>query len=179
MIEKILKYNAGFVAKKEYENYVTSGQPNRKIAVLSCMDTRLTELLPKAMGLKNGDAKFIKVAGGTMLSLYDSVIRSLLVAVYELECKEIMVVHHSDCGLCRMKAQHFIDLMKQKGISDEALQEAAKHVNLESFFSGFDDVEEDVKLTVNTIKRHPLMPLGFTVRGFIIDSHTGKLSEVL
>ena len=90
-----------------------------------------------------------------------------------------MVVHHSDCGLCRMKAQHFIDLMKQKGISEEALQEAAKHVNLERFFSGFDDVEEDVKLTVNTIRCHPLMPRGFTVRGFIIDSRTGKLSEVL
>lgn len=179
MIEEILKYNALFVAKKEYENYVTSGQPNRKIAVLSCMDTRLTELLPKAMGLKNGDAKFIKVAGGTMLSLYDSVMRSLLVAVYELECKEIMVVHHSDCGLCRMNSQHFIDLMKQKGISDESLQEAAKYVNIERFLSGFDDVEEDVKLTVNTIKCHPLMPRGFTVRGFIIDSHTGQLSEVL
>lgn len=179
MIEEILKYNAQFVANKEYENYATSGQPNRKIAVLSCMDTRLTELLPKAMGLKNGDAKFIKVAGGTMLSLYDSVMRSLLVAVYELECKEIMVVHHSDCGLCRMKAQHFIDLMKEKGISDESLQEAAKYVSIERFLSGFDDVEEDVKLTVDTIKHHPLMPHGFTVRGFIIDSHTGKLSEVL
>lgn len=69
MIEEILKFNTRFVAQKEYENYVTSGQPNRKLAVLSCMDTRLTELLPKAMGLKNGDAKFIKVAGGTMLSL--------------------------------------------------------------------------------------------------------------
>lgn len=151
MIEEILKYNAQFVAEKEYENYVTSGQPNRKLAVLSCMDTRLTELLPKAMGLKNGDAKFIKVAGGTMLSPYDSVIRSLLVAVYELECKEIMVVHHSDCGLCRMKPQHFFDLMKQQGISDESMQEAAKHVDIETFFSGFEDVEEDVKLTVTTI----------------------------
>ena len=168
MIEEILKYNAQFVAEKEYENYVTSGQPNRKLAVLSCMDTRLTELLPKAMGLKNGDAKFIKVAGGTMLSPYDSVIRSLLVAVYELEC-----------GLCRMKPQHFFDLMKQQGISDESMQEAAKHVDIETFFSGFEDVEEDVKLTVTTIKQHPLMPQSVTVRGFVIDSHTGKLTEVL
>ena len=56
MIEEILKFNTRFVAQKEYENYVTSGQPNRKLAVLSCMDTRLTELLPNAMGLINGDA---------------------------------------------------------------------------------------------------------------------------
>ena len=62
-----------------------------KLAIVSCMDTRLTELLPRALGLKNGDAKIIKVAGGTLLTPYDSVMRSLLVAIYELDCEEIMV----------------------------------------------------------------------------------------
>ena len=71
MIDDILTFNKQFVAEKRYEEYITSGQPNRKLAVLTCMDTRLTELLPKSMGLKNGDAKIIKVAGGTMISHYD------------------------------------------------------------------------------------------------------------
>ena len=75
MIDDILTFNKQFVAEKRYEEYITSGQPNRKLAVLTCMDTRLTELLPKSMGLKNGDAKIIKVAGGTMISHYDSVMR--------------------------------------------------------------------------------------------------------
>ena len=178
MIDDIMKYNAQFVAEKKYEKYATTGQPTRKLAVLSCMDTRLTELLPKAMGLRNGDAKFIKVAGGTVLSLYDSVIRSLLVAVYELGCEEIMVVHHSDCGLCHLEAQHFIDLMKQRGVSDEALAEASKHVDLENYLSGFEDIEEDVRRIVTAIQHHPLMPRQFVVRGFMIDSYTGELSEV-
>ena len=64
MIEDILKYNKEFVEKKAYEPYLTSKYPDKKLAILTCMDTRLTELLPAALGIKNGDAKIIKNAGG-------------------------------------------------------------------------------------------------------------------
>ncbi|MBQ5551537.1 MAG: carbonic anhydrase, partial [Bacteroidales bacterium] len=84
MIDSILNYNREFVAKKGYEKFVTSKYPDKKLAVLSCMDTRLTELLPAALGLRNGDAKIIKNAGGLVISPFDSAMRSLLVAVYEL-----------------------------------------------------------------------------------------------
>ena len=57
IIEEIIKYNENFVASKAYEKYLTSKYPDKKLAILSCMDTRLTELLPAALGLKNGDAK--------------------------------------------------------------------------------------------------------------------------
>ena len=61
MIEDILKYNKEFVEKKRYEPYLTSKYPDKKLAILTCMDTRLTELLPAALGIKNGDAKIIKM----------------------------------------------------------------------------------------------------------------------
>ena len=64
MIDQIIDYNKTFVEQKGYEKYLTSKYPDKKLAVLSCMDTRLTELLPAALGLKNGDAKIIKNAGG-------------------------------------------------------------------------------------------------------------------
>ena len=64
MIDQILDHNRNFVASKGYERYITDKYPDKKLAVLSCMDTRLTELLPAALGLKNGDAKIIKNAGG-------------------------------------------------------------------------------------------------------------------
>ena len=64
MIDQIIAYNKTFVAQKGYEKYLTDKYPDKKLAVLSCMDTRLTELLPAALGLKNGDAKIIKNAGG-------------------------------------------------------------------------------------------------------------------
>lgn len=84
IIEEIIKYNENFVASKAYEKYITSKYPDKKLAILSCMDTRLTELLPAALGLKNGDAKLIKNAGGLVVSPFDSAMRSLLVAIYEL-----------------------------------------------------------------------------------------------
>ena len=61
MIDQIIDYNKTFVAQKGYEKYLTDKYPDKKLAVLSCMDTRLTELLPAALGLKNGDAKIIWV----------------------------------------------------------------------------------------------------------------------
>ena len=83
MIEQIVEYNKKFVENKGYEPYLTSKYPNKKLAVLTCMDTRLTELLPAALGLKNGDAKIIKNAGGVITHPYGSVVRSLLVAILE------------------------------------------------------------------------------------------------
>ena len=92
MIDQIIAYNKTFVEQKGYEKYLTSKYPDKKLAVLSCMDTRLTELLPAALGLKNGDAKIIKNAGGLVISAFDSAMRSLIVAIYELGVEEIMVV---------------------------------------------------------------------------------------
>ena len=103
MIDQIIDYNKTFVAEKGYEKYLTSKYPDKKLAVLSCMDTRLTELLPAALGLKNGDAKIIKNAGGLVISAFDSAMRSLIVAIYELGVEEIMVVAHSHCGACHMR----------------------------------------------------------------------------
>lgn len=66
IIDEILAYNRQFVAEKKYEPYRTSKYPNKKIAILTCMDTRLVELLPAALGLRNGDVKIIKNAGGVV-----------------------------------------------------------------------------------------------------------------
>ena len=114
IIEEIIKYNENFVASKGYEKYITSKYPDKKLAILSCMDTRLTELLPAALGLKNGDAKLIKNAGGLIISPFDSAMRSLLVAIYELGVEEIMVIAHSNCGACHMNGQQMKELMLKR-----------------------------------------------------------------
>lgn len=76
IIEQLLEFNRLFVANRQYEQFMTSKYPDKKLAILSCMDTRLTELLPAALGLKNGDAKIIKNAGGLVISPFDSAMRS-------------------------------------------------------------------------------------------------------
>lgn len=80
MIQELLEFNRGFVERGEYRDYVTSKYPDKKIAIVTCMDTRLVALLPAALGLKNGDVKIIKNAGGTITNPFDSTMRSLLVA---------------------------------------------------------------------------------------------------
>lgn len=178
MIDQILSYNKRFVAVQGYEPFITSGQPDMKLAIVSCMDTRLTRLLPNALGLRNGDAKIIKVAGGTILTPYDSVMRSLLVAIYELGCQEVMIIHHSNCGACHMNADHFLHLMRERGITEEAIKEAEQQVNLNEYLDGFHDTEASVRRTVNTVQQHPLVPKDIIIRGFIIDSRTDRKSVV-
>ena len=116
MIDQILNYNKTFVEQKGYEKYLTDKYPDKKLAVLSCMDTRLTELLPAALGLRNGDAKIIKNAGGLVISAFDSAMRSLIVAIYELGVEEVMVVAHSHCGACHMSFDHFHHEMTARGV---------------------------------------------------------------
>ena len=179
MIEQIIKHNQQFVADRGYEHFITSKYPDKNLAVLSCMDTRLTELLPAALGLKNGDAKIIKNAGGLIISPFDSAMRSLVVAIYELGVEEIMVVAHSNCGACHMSFERFRHAMLERGISDSILETLQRSgINLTNWLEGFKDTHESVRRTVETIKTHPLVPNDIVVRGFIIDSTTGELEEV-
>ena len=133
MIDQIIDYNRSFVERKGYEPFITDKYPDKKLAVLTCMDTRLTELLPAALGLKNGDAKIIKNAGGLILSPFDSAMRSLIVAIYELGVEEIMVVAHSQCGACHMSYSHFHHVMKARGIKDETLGSKASAIQRHPF----------------------------------------------
>ena len=180
MIDQIIEYNKTFVAEKGYEKYLTDKYPSKKLAVLSCMDTRLTELLPAALGLRNGDAKIIKNAGGLVISPFDSAMRSLIVAIYELGVEEIMVVAHSNCGACHMSYDHFHHEMVARGVTDETLDTIRKcGIDLNTWLEGFKDTMTSVRRTVETISTHPLVPRDIVVRGFIIDSETGELTEVL
>ena len=179
MIDQILEFNERFVEKREYEKFLATKYPEKKLAVLSCMDTRLTELLPAALGLRNGDAKLIKNAGGLIITPFDSAMRSLLVAVYELGVNEIMVVAHTTCGACHMSFKEFEHHMIERGVTEETFETIKRcGIDLDHWLEGFHDTNDSVRQTVDTIVNHPLMPRDVNVRGFIIDSTTGKLSEV-
>lgn len=93
MINKLLAFNRRYVQNKEYERHITDKSPGKNLAILTCMDTRLTVMLPEALGLKNGDAKIIKNAGGQIPTDTDSAIRSLLVAIvnHSLVPKDVTV----------------------------------------------------------------------------------------
>ena len=179
-LAEMLEYNKHFVAEKRYEQYATSKYPDRKIAIVTCMDTRLVELLPAALGIKNGDVKIIKNAGGTITNPFDSTVRSLLVAIYELGVNEVMIIGHTGCGVQGMDGKEMLDLMKKRGIDDEHIT-LMKHcgIDLESWLHGFDDTEEAVLETVDLVKNHPFVPKDIVVKGYIMDSVTGELTSVV
>ena len=178
-IDEVLEFNQGYVASKGYEKHLTDKFPDKKLAVLSCMDTRLSVLLQDALGLKNGDAKIIKNAGAVIPSPWDSAMRSLIVAIYELGVTEIMVVAHTTCGACHMSFDHFHHEMIARGVTDDTLDTIQKcGIDLHHWLEGFKDTPTSVRKTVETIKTHPLVPKDIVVRGFIIDSETGELEEV-
>lgn len=175
-IDSVLAFNREYVATKGYEAHLTDKFPDKKLAILSCMDTRLSVLLQEALGLKNGDAKVIKNAGAVIPTPWDSAMRSLIVAVYELGVNEIMVVAHTTCGACHMSFHHFEEEMHKRGIPASELRRT--DVDLNDWLEGFHDTEKSVRATVATIVNHPLIPSDVVVRGFIIDSVNGELTEV-
>ncbi|MCF0178206.1 MAG: carbonic anhydrase [Bacteroidales bacterium] len=177
MINEMLEFNRRFVEAKEYEKYRTSKYPDKKIAIVTCMDTRLVTLLPAALGLKNGDVKIIKNAGGTITNPFDSTMRSILVAVYELGVNEVMIIGHTGCGVQGMNADEMLHLMKERGVDEEHIK-LMRHcgIDLDSWLHGFSDTEEAVMETVDLVRNHPLMPKDVTVKGYIMDSETGELT---
>ncbi|MDE6115001.1 MAG: carbonic anhydrase [Muribaculum sp.] len=179
MIEEILKHNRDFVESKSYQRFVTSKFPDKKIAIVTCMDTRLIELLPAALGIRNGDVKIIKNAGGTITNPFDSTMRSLLVAVYELGVNEIMVIGHTGCGVQGMNAEEMLDLMRERGVSEEHIT-LMKHcgIDLAGWLHGFEETDTAVKETVDLIRNHPLMAADVRVAGYIMDSLTGELHVI-
>ena len=143
------------------------------------MDTRLTELLIASMGLRNGDAKIIKNAGGVISSPFSTEVRSLLVGIYELGVEDVMVVGHTDCGAQHISGPDMVEAMRSRGIPERSI-EACRYfdVDFDKWLCGFDSVEESVRRSVAVLRNHPLIPGDVRISGFIIDSVTGELTEV-
>lgn len=176
LLNEILTYNKRFTKNKEYEPFKTDKFPNKRLVIVSCMDTRLVELLPKAMNVSNGDVKIIKTAGAIVSHPFGSTMRSLLVAIYALGAEEVCVVGHHDCGMASLQADTILHKMKQRGVTNETIDMLRyAGVDFEQFLHGFQCVEDSVKHSVDMICNHPLMPKDVAVHGLVIDPKSGKL----
>lgn len=177
-LRQILEYNQSFVEQKKYEPYLTSKFPDKKFVILTCMDTRLLELLPASMNLKNGDVKIIKAAGGIVTSPFGGIMRSIIVAIYELGAEEVFVIGHYDCGMSNVNPEEIKKKFINRGIKEETIQTIEySGMNLERWLRGFNDVRESVRSSVKMIRNHPLVP-DIPVHGLVIDPTTGKLDVI-
>jgi carbonic anhydrase len=180
IVSDILEYNRNFIERKEYESLRTDQFPNKKLVVLGCMDTRLVELLPRAMGFRNGDVKLVKNAGALVSHPFGSVMRSILLAIYELHAEEIVVVGHTGCGMMGLSCERVIDKARARGVSQDVLA-TLRHagINLEHWLTGFNTVEDGVRSSVEIIRNHPLLPRDVAVHGMLMDSASGALKQIV
>jgi carbonic anhydrase len=136
--------------------------PAKKLAVVACMDARLD--VHKILGLEEGDAHVIRNAGGVVT---DDEIRSLAISQRLLGTEEIILIHHTDCGMLTFGDDEFRrQIQDETGIKPEWAAEA------------FSDVDEDVRQSLARIQANPFVPKKDSVRGFVYDVATGSLREV-
>lgn len=180
LLYELLEYNKKFVATKEYENYIVEKSPKKKMVLVSCMDTRLTEMSFKSLGLKSGDIKHIQNAGAVISHPYGSTIRSILVAVYMLGVDEVVIMGHHDCGFGALQPEPMLEEMKSRGIKDETL-DTLRHagIDIDNWLKGFNSVEESVTEGVNTVKTHPLLTKDVPVHGLVINPDNGKVDLIV
>ena len=136
--------------------------PARKIAIVACMDARLNPY--GLLGLQEGDAHVIRNAGGVIT---DDEIRSLAISQRLLGTEEIVLIHHTDCGMLTFTDDEFKrSVQDDTGIKPEWAVEA------------FTDLDEDVRQSIARIKASPFIPNKDSVRGFVYEVETGRLREV-
>jgi carbonic anhydrase len=178
-LDEMLEFNKKFVADKEYIQYETDSVPNKRMVVFTCMESRLVELLPKALNIHNGDVKMLKNAGAIIRKPFDSIMKGILVAIYNLKAEQVIVIGHHDCGMSHVDTSKLREKMITTAIEEETL-ETLEYAGLDFHdeFHGFDTVEESIQQSTNIIRNHPLLPKYVKVHGLVIDPGTGKVDVV-
>lgn len=159
-IDELLDNNAAYAAS--FDPGELDKRPRRHMAIVSCMDARLD--IYRMLGLRAGDAHVIRNAGGVVT---DDVIRSLAVSQRKLGTAEIVLIHHTDCGMMGLD-----EAAERAAIEDEA------GVRLPFALRGFADAYDDVHHSIRLLELSPFLPHKAAIRGFVYDDCTGRLQRV-
>jgi carbonic anhydrase len=158
--DELLANNEAYAAG--FDKAELAAPPARKVAIVACMDARLN--VWGALGLTEGDAHVIRNAGGVIT---DDAIRSLAISQRLLGTEEILLIHHTGCGMLTFTDDQFREsIQEETGIKPEWAAEA------------FSDLEADVRQSMARIKASPFLPRKDSVRGFVYEVETGRLREV-
>lgn len=158
--DELLKNNERYAASFQWGGLPLP--PGKQVAVVACMDARLN--VYGVLGLREGDAHVIRNAGGVVT---EDVVRSLAISQRLLGTREILLLHHTDCGMLTFK-------------DDEVKAQIQREVGIRPPFAleAFSDLDEDVRQSIARIKASPFIPRKESVRGFVYDVRSGRLREV-
>ena len=138
------------------------GRPSKHIAVVACMDARMS--IAPMLGMRDGEAHVLRNAGGVVT---DDVVRSLAISQRLLGTREIMLIHHTDCGMQTTTEDGF-----------KRAVEAETGIRPPWAVESFGDAEQDVRQSIGRLRASPFIPHKDAIRGFVFDVDTGKLNEV-
>ena len=158
--DELLKNNESYAAS--FDKGDLPLPPGRKVAVLACMDARLDPA--RVLGLEEGDAHVIRNAGGVVS---EDAIRSLAISQHLLGTEEIVILHHTDCGMVTFSDNEFADRLESETGSRPGWNAQA-----------FEDLDIDVRDSLRRIRESPFVPRTDNVRGFVYEVETGRLREV-
>jgi carbonic anhydrase len=161
VIDKLVANNEAFAAQVEERHLPV--EPASRLAIVTCMDSRLDVFA--ALGLGDGEAHVLRNAGGVIT---DDVIRSLALSQRKLGTREVMLIHHDDCGLQKITDDGFRDELRE-----------ATGVSPAFAIESFVDVEGDVRQSILRVRRSDFLPYRDSVRGFVYDVDTHALREVI
>src|SRR5215475_16067598 len=161
VIDELLRNNESYAAG--FQDGVLPSPPAKKVAIVACMDARLDPW--EVCGLTPGDAHVIRNAGGVIT---DDEIRSLAISQHLLGTEEIMLIHHTDCGMLKVGNEEFHQLLEEHS-----------GVRPDWHTMSFSDLEGSVRNSIERIKASPFIPRTDSVRGFIYNVETGGLEEIL
>ena len=161
VIDEVLQANRVYAQTHELRRLTP--RPERKLAILTCMDTRLSI---RTLGLKTGDAHIIRNAGGIVT---DDSLRSLLVSHYLLGTEEFMIINHTDCGLMQTTEQDLRNRIQNR---------AGTAAVAPAFFFAFQNIDENVRHQLQKLRTHPWSPNEVSVRGFVYNVSSGLLREI-
>lgn len=159
-IDQTLEANARYAA--EFEKGSLPMPPARKLAVVVCMDARIDPA--RALGLEEGDAHVIRNAGGRIADA----LRSLAISQVLLGTEEVMIMHHTDCGMLTFTDDSLRRELGKRGINADDVA-----------FLPFSNVEDSVRADLDAYERSPLVRHDIPVRGFVFDVKTGRVHEVM
>ena len=176
-LDEILEKNKAYVAKHpELADKGLTSHPTKKLAIVTCMDTRLVGMLEDALGFERGEIITIKTAGNSVTQPIDNIVQSLLVATYGMEIEDVLIIGHENCGMIDFSATQFLESMKEKGISEDAIRMIEP--GLIDWMDRFHISEENVRYTVQFLRHHPLFPKGMGFYGGMMDPDTGEFRYI-
>jgi carbonic anhydrase len=159
-IDELIANNEAFAAPPPAQRL--DGRPSRQLAIVTCMDCRLD--VAAALGLRAGEAHILRNAGGVIT---DDVIRSLAISQRRLGTREVMLIHHTDCGMLKLSDDDFrAELLQATGIAPTFAIES------------FGDLDVDVRQSIARVRRSPFLLPETDVRGFVYDVESHRLREV-